>query len=140
MMTGESIVMAGVQLVIPGILNKRDIRLRRHELTEKDIAQIHGLDRVEPKVCKDKIIGKIQIKIRCGLKVVDGYCKRYLFHGQRRSHYVFTEDQPLDDDQTWKHQRNWLIGQYRMVNGYSNYLLSSRKAKRDLPKERICLC
>jgi hypothetical protein len=112
--------------LIPGILNKRDFRLSRDEVTEKDIAQIHGLDIVERKVCRDcsnKIAVKSQLKIHCGHKVVDGYCKRYLFDGQRRSHYVFTEDQPPDDEpdvETPEELADWAV-----QNGERIFELSS---------------
>ena len=72
------------------------------------------MDIVERKVCRDcsnKIVVKSQLKIHCGHKVVDGYCKRYLFDGQRRSHYVFTEDQHPDDEPDVETPENWLIGQ-----------------------------
>ena len=58
---------------------------------------------------------------------MDGYCKRYLFFLTGNADFTMclprTSLQTMN--QTWKHKRNLVIGQCRMVNGYSNYVLLS---------------
>ena len=94
----------------------------------------HGLDIVERKVCKDcnnKPIGKSQLndhlKQNPGHVFVNSYCKRYLFHGQRRSHYVLTEDEPnpVDDGPDVDEEPEEEPADWAIQNGERIFELSS---------------